>query len=288
MAGTPIENGLRGKRVIAFESRMAEQMRRLITKFGGDPLMAMSMREVPLEENTGLVAFGKRLHAGEIDMIIFLTGVGARIMLNGLDVHWPREQTIAALRRLPLVARGPKPVQVLREAGLTPTISVLEPNTWHNILHALREQNLAGMSLAVQEYGVSNPRLLQGLRDCGASVESVPVYRWALPEDLSPLMHAIRETVSHRVDVVLFTSAVQVEHLMQVAERDDYVGALRHACSRMMIGSIGPMSSERLHYHNLPVDFEPTHSKMGIFVKEASEHVEEVLLTKRVNLANEE
>ena len=272
---------------MAFESRMAEQMRRLITKFGGDPLMAMSMREVPIDENTGLVEFGKRLHAGKIDMIIFLTGVGARIMLNGLDVHWPREKTIAALRRLSLVARGPKPVQVLREAGLTPTISVLEPNTWHDILHVLREQNLAGMRLAVQEYGVSNLQLLQGLRDCGASVESVPVYRWALPEDLNPLMHAIRETVSYRVDVALFTSAVQVEHLMQVAGRDD-AGALRHACSRMMIGSIGPISSERLHYHNLPVDFEPTHPKMGVFVKEASEHVEEVLLTKRVNLANEE
>ncbi len=275
------DKGFKGKRVMAFESRMAEQMRTLIARFGGDPLMAPSMREVPLEENNDIFEFGERLHAGQVDLIILLTGVGTRTMLEVLDTRWKREKTIGVLGQLPLVTRGPKPVLALREIGLQPTINVPEPNTWRDILTALDGQDLEGKRVAVQEYGISNPQLLQGLRDRGAMVDAVPVYRWALPEDLNPLMQAIHESVNHKVDVALFTSAVQVEHLLQVAERDGRAGEVKRACGRMMVGSIGPIASERLRLHDLPVDFEPTHAKMGVFVKEASEQAERILSAKR-------
>lgn len=281
MTGNHIEKGFKGKRVMAFESRMAEQMRTLITRFGGDPLVAPSMREVPFEDNNDIFEFGKRLHAGQVDFIILLTGVGTRTMLDVLDIRWQREKTIGVLRQVSLVTRGPKPVQALREVGLQPTINVDEPNTWRDILTALDGQDLSGKRIAVQEYGISNSQLLQGLRDRGAMVDAVPVYRWALPEDLNPLMQAIHESVNDKVDVALFTSAVQVEHLLQVAERDGCAGEVKRACGRMMVGSIGPMASERLRQHDLPVDFEPTRAKMGVFVKEASEQADGILSAKR-------
>lgn len=275
------EKGFQGKRVVAFESRMAEQMRTLIRRFGGDPLVAPSMREIPLEENTDIFEFGERLHSGQLDLIILLTGVGTRTMLDVFHTRWQRETTIEVLGQLSLVTRGPKPVQALREIGLQPTINVPEPNTWRDILIALDEQDLAGKHVAVQEYGISNPQLLQGLRDRGAIVDAVPIYRWALPEDLNLLLQAIHELVSHKVDVALFTSAVQVEHLLQVAERNGQASALRRVYAKMMVGSIGPMASERLRLNGLPVDFEPTHAKMGVFVKEASEQADRILSAKR-------
>ncbi len=57
--------GFAGLRVAAFESRMAEQMIQLIERHGGRPLVAPSMREVPLEENSDVLRFGERLLAGE-------------------------------------------------------------------------------------------------------------------------------------------------------------------------------------------------------------------------------
>ncbi len=281
MTSSQTEKGFKGKRVVAFESRMAEQMHTLIMRFGGDPLVAPSMREVPFEDNNDIFEFGERLHDGQVDLIILLTGVGTRTMLEVLDTRWTREQTVNALTQVPLVTRGPKPVQALREIGLQPTINVDEPNTWRDILTALDGQDLSGKRVAVQEYGISNSQLLQGLHDRGATVEAVPVYRWALPEDLNPLMQAIHELVNDKVDVVLFTSAVQVEHLLQVAERDGRAGEVKRACGRVMVGSIGPMASERLRLHDLPVDFEPTHAKMGVFVKEASERADGILSAKR-------
>jgi len=269
--------------VAAFESRLADQMAQLIERYGGRPLVAPSMREVPLEQNTAALDFGERLMAGEFAMVILLTGVGTRFMLKVLDTRWPREQTLAALAKTILVVRGPKPTAVLRELGLTPTIAVPEPNTWKDLVQALdaMDRPLTGMTVAVQEYGVSNAELLAALDARGATVTRVPVYQWMLPEDTGPLTAAVRALMQGEVDVVLFTNAVQVEHVMQMAERLDGADRLRQALERAVVSAVGPIVAERLRAYQLPVDFEPSHPKMGIHVKETSERSPDLLLRKR-------
>src|SRR5262249_5216131 len=153
-------------------------------------------------------------------------------LVDAVAPQWPRHRVAAALRRATLVARGPKPVAALRELGLPPNVTVAEPNTWREILAALdAESPVGGKRVAVQEYGVTNHELLRGLADRGAAVLRVPVYRWALPEDLGPLQAAIGALVDGRTDVALFTSATQVDHLFQVAAAD--AGRLRTAFNRV-------------------------------------------------------
>jgi len=275
--------GFAGLRVAAFESRMAEQMIQLIERYGGRPLVAPSMREVPLEENADVLRFGERLLAGEFDLVILLTGVGTRFMLKVLDSRWPREQTLAALGKTITVVRGPKPLAVLRENNLQPTISVPEPNTWRDLIKALDDlgRSLKGISVAVQEYGVPNVELLKALEARGAIVTRVPVYQWRLPEDTGPLTDAVHAVLRGEVDVVLFTNAVQVDHVMQMAERLDSADRLRQVLEKVVVSVVGPIVAERLRSHELPVDFEPSHPKMGIHVKETSERAAELLLRKR-------
>lgn len=275
--------GFGGLRVVPFESRLAEQMAQLIERFGGRPIVAPSMREVPLEQNSEVLQFGTRLMAGEFAMVILLTGVGTRFMLKVLDTRWPREQSLAALGKTILVARGPKPIAVLREQGMQPTIAVPEPNTWRDLVKALDDmgQPLKGMNVAVQEYGVSNALLLEALRERGALVLRVPVYRWALPEDTGPLMNAIRAIMRGEVDVVLFTNAAQVDHVLQVAKDLGGIDSLRQALGKTVVSAVGPIVAERLRDCRLPVDFEPSHPKMGIHVKETSEHAADILMRKR-------
>lgn len=275
--------GFGGLRVVAFESRLAEQMTQLIERFGGRPLVAPSMREVPLEQNSDVLSFGERLLAGEFAMVILLTGVGTRFMLKVLDTRWPREQTLAALGKTILVVRGPKPLAVLRENGMQPTIAVPEPNTWRDLLRALDGMGrpLQGMLVAVQEYGVSNVELLDAIRERGAVVTRVPVYQWMLPEDTGPLTDAVRAIMRGEADVVLFTNAVQVDHVMQMAEQEGGADRLRQAMNQAVVSAVGPIVAERLRAHGLPVDFEPSHPKMGIHVKETSERAAALLLRKR-------
>ncbi len=275
--------GFAGLRVAAFESRMAEQMIQLIERHGGRPLVAPSMREVPLEENSDVLRFGERLLAGEFDMVILLTGVGTRFMLKVLDTRWPRVQILAALGKTITVVRGPKPLAVLRENNLQPTLAVPEPNTWRDLIKALDDlgRSLTGTSVAVQEYGVPNVELLKAIEARGASVTRVLVYQWRLPEDTGPLTDAVRAILRGEVDVVLFTNAVQVDHVMQMTERVDGADRLRQVLERVLVSAVGPIVAERLRSYELPVDFEPSHPKMGIHVKETSERAAELLLRKR-------
>jgi uroporphyrinogen-III synthase len=274
--------GFEGLRVAAFESRMAESMANLIRRYGGEPQVAPSLREIPLSDNHQAFEFAEHLFAGQIDMVLLLTGVGTQTLVEALATRHPIESITQALARTTLVARGPKPVAALKRLGLTPHLVVPEPNTWRDLLAALDQQgSLKDRRLAVQEYGIPNDELVRGLKEREARVMQVPVYKWALPEDTAPLRNLLIEVVAGRIDVLLVTNAAQVNHVMQMLERDGRVEPFRTALRRMVVASIGPTASERLRSHGWPVDLEPTHPKMGVLVKEASEAARSLLERKR-------
>jgi len=267
------KSGLAGLRVLSLESRRAAEMAKLIENYGGRAIVAPSMREVPLESNTEALAFARTLASGSFDMVIFLTGVGTRALARVVETIYPVEQFAAALKKITVVARGPKPVAALKELAVPVTIAVPEPNTWREILHLLdaKKVPVKGRMVAVQEHGIPSPQLIEGLQLRGAATLTVHVYNWALPDDLAPLKNAIATLQNDRVDVVLFTAAVQVHHLMQVAEQMNVRDALVAALGRCMVGSIGPVTSEALAEYGIRMHFEPTHPKMGFLVKEAAE-----------------
>jgi uroporphyrinogen-III synthase len=257
-------------------------MAALVRKQGADPFVAPSMREVPLAEQPEALAFAAALEAGAIDVLICLTGVGTRALVDAVAPRLPRERLTALLAAIAIVARGPKPVAALRELAIAPTLTVPEPNTWRELLAALDASlPVAGKRVAVQEYGVANPELLAGLAARGATVTRVPVYRWALPEDLAPLREAARRVAHGELDVAFFTSATQVGHLAQVAAEvgvgDRLAGGLAHA----VVASIGPVCSDALRAAGLRVDFEPSHPKMGPLVTESLRAAPALLAGKR-------
>ena len=274
-----------GLRVLALESRRAEEMGKLIANNGGVATVAPSMREVPLESNTEALAFAATLAAGGFDVVIFLTGVGTRALTRVVESVYPRGQFIEALHRLTVVARGPKPVAALREMGVPIAIAVPEPNTWREIVQALDERAesvpLRGRHVAIQEYGAPNPELLSALAERGALVTRVPVYQWALPEDTRPLEAAARALAASQIDVVLFTTSIQVDHLLQVAAALGVEDALRNTLQKIVIASIGPTTSEALREHGFQPDYEPSHPKMGFLVKETAERSTALLAQKR-------
>ena len=286
-------SGFEGLRVLALESRRAPELAKLISSYGGQPVVAPAMREVPLDSNSEALQFVGRLLAGEFDIVVFLTGVGCRAILEVAETKYGRDDYLAALRRVKIVPRGPKPVAVLRELSVTPTLTVPEPNTWRELLQTLDqaansspEFRLQGARIALQEYGVSNPELIETLTERGAQVTRVPVYRWALPEDLGPLQSAIRELASKKVDAVLFTTGIQVGHLFQVAAEMKLEEAMRRGLRRAIVASIGPTTTEELQRKGISPDLEPPHPKMGFLVKEASDRAAELLRAKRQGSAS--
>lgn len=275
-----------GLRVLVLESRRGREMGLIVSSYGGVPTVAPSMREVPLETNAEAIAFADDLVAGEFDVVILLTGVGTRALLDIVQrAHGSRKKFVEALSQVVVVARGPKPVGVLREIGVPVWLTAPEPNTWREVLAALDERkselSLAGLNVAVQEYGASNPDLLAGLEARGARVTRVPVYQWALPEDLAPLQNAIRAVAGGELDVALFTSATQAVHLLKVADAMQMREAVLDGLRRLVVASIGPTTSEELGQQGVTVDLEPSHPKMGFLVREAAERAHDLLRRKR-------
>jgi len=272
-----------GLNVLVLESRRSREMATLVTTYGGRPVVAPALREVPIESNAKALAFADALIRDEFDVVVLLTGVGTRALLDVVGGAGRREDFVAALGRTKVAVRGPKPLGVIRELGLPAWVTAPEPNTWRELLAALDAAgtSLNGLRVAVQEYGVTNQEFIEGLEARGARVTSVPVYRWALPEDLKPLRAAVRLVVAGGIDVTIVTTAMQIVHLFQVADTMKQSEALRDGLGRVVMASIGPTSSEELRQQRLAIDLEASHPKMGVLVREAAEHAVDLLRTKR-------
>jgi uroporphyrinogen-III synthase len=257
-------------------------MRSLIERQGAVATVVPSMREVPLESNAPVFAFAELLRAGKYDVVVFLTGVGVRALLDAAATRFDREEILSALRRVTIALRGPKPAAVLREWQVPVAIRAEEPNTWRELLAAMeRAGAIDGNRIAVQEYGRPGIEFVEELARRGATVEQVPVYRWALPEDVEPLRGAVRDTIAGNFDVLLFTSAHQLECVLEVAgslgQRDEWLAAARQC----VIGSIGPTASETIREHGLPVDVEAVPTRMGQLVVQTLAAAPEILSAKR-------
>lgn len=272
----PMPSDFHGLRVLSFESRMSADMARLIQRHGGAPVVVPALREVPipLQDNGAVFRFGVKLILHQVDIVILMTGVGTKALFEVLQTRYPLAEIIEALKKTIVVTRGPKPLGVLKAMGVEANITVPEPNTWHDVIATLDYYRpVQGLKIAIQEYGVSKPEMIEDLKKRGAEVFSVPVYRWALPEDTRPLEAAIEDVINGRLDVMVVTNAAQIDHVMQLAERGNRAQPFREACKHLVVASIGPTASEALKHHDLFVDFEPSHPKMGVLIKGLSERV---------------
>jgi uroporphyrinogen-III synthase len=275
--------GFNGLRVLSFESRRAKEIALLIANNGGRPIVAPSTREIqtPNEDEQKLI---QEILKDEFDALIFMTGVGSRALVQAAEAVASREDFLAALRRTRVVVRGPKPAAAMREFQVPVTLAVPEPNTWREIIQALDENlekvPLKGQRIAIQEHGEPSPELYAALRERGAQVFPVRVYRWELPEDIGPLRDAIRSLSQNEVDVVMFTSSVQFVHAARVANEMGMAEQLTNALNRAVVASIGPIASETLRENGVQVDLEPSHPKMGYLVKEAAERSAELMQKK--------
>ena len=270
-------------RVCSFESRRAAEMKSLIERSSAIATIAPSMREISLDENPDAFAFADELLAGKVDVMIFMTGVGATALLETIETRHSRTEFFAALERTLVIVRGPKPFAVLRGWGIRIDHRAPEPITWREVLGIFVELvPLADRRVAVQEYGQPSVEFYQAIESKGATVLPVPVYRWALPLDIEPVRTAVQQTISGEFDILMFTSAQQLHNVLQVAEqeglRDKWLQAANRLC---VIASIGPTATETLTSAGLRVDLEPIHPTMGSLVKESIARAA-VLLTGRV------
>jgi uroporphyrinogen-III synthase len=252
----------------------------LIRREDGDPFLAPSVQERAIDDHSDVLRFVERLEAREFDMVICMTGVGLAFLRDVVAAHMPVERLADGLKLVTILSRGPKPLPILREMNLRAQIVVPEPNTWKEIVEAVASR--PERRIAVQEYGRPNLEMNAALEQLGASVTSVPIYRWELPADLGPLREAARRLAARECDVVLFTSAIQLDHLWEIARGLGLEAEVRQALATdIVIASVGPVMTAALESYRLSADIIPQHPKMGALIRAASESAVAVLAVKR-------
>ena len=269
--------------MISFESRLQNVTVGLLAKHGARVIAAPALKEVPRIEIPEAKAFAEAVCEGAIDVLVLLTGVGASLLLKAACNYRPRAELVDGLSRLTLICRGPKPSAALKPFGLRPTFSVPEPNTWREILRKLdSEWPVAGRRVWIQEYGTRNLELIHALSTRGAEVRSIHVYSWALPEDTAPLKAAVLKIVRVQAHVALFTTALQIEHVLSVAQEIGMGSAVRRALSNeIVVASVGPVTSEALERHGIATDITPGHPKLGHLILAVARRARILVIEKR-------
>ena len=262
---------MQGKTVAILESRFGQQLVELISKRGGHPLHAPALAEVPDVDASYVAGLVRDLQARPAKIAIFQTGVGTNALFKATDSLGLTENLLALLAQMVVVVRGPKPTAALRSRSVRIDLSAKDPFTTTEVLEELQALEIAGEQVIVQRYGGPNPQLDQALMARGAQVVDIPLYRWSLPEDTKPLVALMDALERREIDAVTVTNAAQVDNLFVLAEKLGRADALRINLNRVLVASIGPVSSDALKKFGVTVGLEPRPPKLGPLVSALEE-----------------
>ena len=157
------------------------------------------------------------------------------------------EPLTAAIGQSVVLARGPKVRGAIRAAGLRETWSPESESSAEVLEHLLADYDLAGKRIAVQLHGDPLTEFIAALRQAGAEVIEVPVYRWVPPEDPGPLHRLIEAVVAGAVDAVAFTSAPAAANFLATADQQGQGEAVRAALGGPVLAAcVGPVTAAPL------------------------------------------
>jgi len=259
---------LAGYTVAVTAARRREELGALLDRRGARVVYAPAIRIVPLPDDAELVAATRRVLERPVDLVVATTGVGFRGWLEAADAwHLP---LVEHLRTARVLARGPKARGAIRGGGLVDAWSPVSESSAEVLEHLLSgaEGPLEGRRIAVQLHGDPLADVVAALRDAGAEVLTVPVYRWVMPEDVAPLHRLVRDVAAGSVDAVTFTSAPAAASLLAVARElglhDDVTVAFRGRVLAVAVGSVtaGPLDAAGIPSH------QPGRARLGDLVRE--------------------
>jgi uroporphyrinogen-III synthase len=264
--GDDREAPLRGRTIAITEARRSVELSALIRKLGGVPRAVPALREVPIRDREPAIAALEQICAGTVAAVIFFTGVGTRALLDLAAERGRGDALRRALASMLVVARGPKPVRVLREHGIRIDVVPAAP-TSAGLVEALGARDVRGRVVAVQLAGEEPRALLDGLRDAGATVLPIALYEWAMPEDDRDMRALVEELIAGKIDVIAFTSSPQITHLIAVAERHGLAAALGAALrSRTIVAVVGPVCATTARAHGMAPRIEAPVGTMGALI----------------------
>lgn len=258
---------LAGYTVGVTAARRADELGALLERKGATVIQAPAIRIVPLPDDAELLAATKRLVTEPVDVVVATTGIGFRGWIEAAEGWGLGSRLLDCLGRAKLLSRGPKAKGAVRAAGLTEAWS---PDSESNaeLLEYLLRSGVDGQRIAVQLHGEPLPYFVRTLREAGAEVVEVPVYRWTGPVDPAPLHRLLDAVLARQVDALTFTSAPAAASVLQVARDTDRFAALVDALREdVLVLGVGSITAGPLVDLGIPV-VQPARARIGAMARE--------------------
>ncbi|MFC5647814.1 uroporphyrinogen-III synthase [Paenibacillus solisilvae] len=255
---------LEGKIIALTGPRKADELGRMVNKFGGTALMRPAQGTVFLDD-THIEQQLKALIEHPADWIILTTGVGTEALMQTADKLGLSDLFLAVLGQMRIAARGYKTVNVLRKLGLTPEVRD-DDGTTAGLLRRMEHYDLCGSRVALQLYGDPAPRLIAELAVRGANCEELLPYRHIPPEG-DVVEQLVEEIIAGQVDAVTLTSTVQIRYLMGCAAKLGKLDAVRDAFgSSVLAVAVGKVTAEAVQEEGVQRVLFPEEERMGSMV----------------------
>ena len=247
---------LSGKVIGLLESRQRDALAAMVTRLGGTPVCAPSVREVPSVDDVEQVL--DRIAVGHFSTIVVLTGAALTTLFHEAESRRRLDELRQALSTRRLVVRGPKPQTVLRRHGLVADAMTGKPHTTDDLLDVLSLLPIDGETILLLQYGERNLTVSEALAKRGATVEDACLYEWALPEDTAPMVALIEQTLAGKIDALAFTTQIQFRHLLAVAGTmavsERLLDVLRDT---VVVAAVGPVCARALRGEKVTPDVMP-------------------------------
>jgi uroporphyrinogen-III synthase len=276
---------LDGTRIALLESHLAAEAAAQVRRFGGIPHCVAAIRE--LRHVDRVAPFIDRLSANRVALVIFLTDIGATVLLDEASRLERLDDVVAALSRTTIACRGPKPAAVMRRYEVPAEIISTPPHTSRELLAAVAGVAVTGAGVAVVSSGsrghgsgpvvadASGRAVADTLAARGAIVEALPLYEWTMPADPDPLRELVRDLVGGRIDAIAFTNRVQSRHLFRIAGELGVTAALADALNgEVIVAVVGPVCAEALQSAGVAPDIIPARPTMESMIEALAVYVE--------------
>jgi uroporphyrinogen-III synthase len=248
---------LTGFTVAITASRRVDEFATMLRRRGAEVVAAAAMEMVPLADDARLRAATEEVIANPPDILIATTGIGFRGWVEAAEGWGMAEALLAALGKGRVISRGPKATGALRAAGLHEEWSPVSESSEEVLAH-LTGGDLDGQRVAVQLHGATDewdpvPGFVETLADRGATIVSVPVYRWTPPGDLAALDGLIQDVALGNVDAITFTSAPAAASFLMRADELGFAEAVRRILTSAVIPfCVGPVTARPLEKIGVP------------------------------------
>ena len=156
----------------------------------------------------------------------------------------------------------------MQAAGLTVWRSAANEQM-DEVIALLVAENLAGLRVAVQLYGMPAPDLMQALTSGGAEVVEIAVYQWRTPDDPRPAIELAGAAIDGRLHAVTFTAAPAATNLLAIAATEGLDRELLTAFNDrgVVAACVGPVCALGATEAGIRGPLVPAVGRLGLLVR---------------------